>query len=357
MKRNYVILSDVEKFLINENLILKDALPKFDKLGFGFCICADNKKNITGVITDGDFRRFILKNFHIDVPLKKVMNKNFFHLNSYNYENEIINLFEKNSYLFIPIIKNNKLTEILIPGYINSLQKSKKNSEIEVVIMAGGKGTRMKPITNVIPKALIPISNKTIIEIIMDNFSKHGFNNFNLILAHKAKFIKDYLTNINTKYNIKTIIEKSPLGTAGGIGEFLKFEKNTKNFFVVNCDMIIDINFQDLYNYHILNNSDVTIVSSILENDIPYGVLNINDNGLLEYIDEKPVHNYLINTGLYIFSDRILKFLKNNQKIDMNELISIILKKNGKVSLYPVSRNSWRDYGNFKEYLLSLGDV
>ncbi|GAB4284895.1 MAG: hypothetical protein Kow0068_10100 [Marinilabiliales bacterium] len=218
---------------------------------------------------------------------------------------------------------------------------------VPVVIMAGGKGTRMKPFTDVLPKPLIPIGNKTMIEIIMDEYNKHGIKEFYLSINYKGKLIKAYFEDFK-EYIIHFIEEEQFLGTAGSL-KLLNGKIHTP-FFVSNCDILIKGSYADIYNFHNNGNYDLTIVAAMVNYKIPYGVCKINKGGALKSIEEKPEYNFLINTGMYVLNPKILNYIPNNQFYNITNLINILKNTDHKIGVYPVSEGSYIDTGQWEQY-------
>jgi NDP-sugar pyrophosphorylase family protein len=215
--------------------------------------------------------------------------------------------------------------------------------------MAGGKGSRLKPLTNIFPKPLLPINEKTIIENIMDRFVDIGCNNFFISVNYKSEIIKSYFKNLNNQnYIINYFEEDKPLGTAGSI--FLIKNKINETCFVTNCDILIDQDLEEIYNYHIENKNLITIVSALKSYKIPYGTLQTKKDGILYKLDEKPEIIFQINTGMYILEPELLKLIPDNEFLHITDLISEIIKKNGRVGVFPISESAWQDIGNWKDY-------
>lgn len=226
---------------------------------------------------------------------------------------------------------------------------SKKQINIPVIIMAGGKGTRLKPLTNIIPKPLIPIGDKTIVEEIMDRFVEIGCENFFLSVNYKSETIRHYFKQIEHPYNIKYFEETKPLGTAGSMQLFKDFIKST--FFVSNCDIIINEDYSEILEYHLQNKNELTIVSAMRNFAIPYGVLETKENGRLISLKEKPELNFQINSGMYILEPHLLNEIPENTFFHITELIENILNRNGNVGVFPISEQSWIDIGDWTEYI------
>ena len=187
----------------------------------------------------------------------------------------------------------------------NNENDSREKIELPVVIMAGGKGTRLKPITNVIPKPLIPIGDKTILEEIMDQFENIGCKQFYMSVNYKSDMMRFYLDQLEHKYSIDFFEEAKPLGTIGSVS-LLKGKINTP-FFVSNCDIMIDQDYRDVYDYHKQNKNDLTIVTAVKSIRIPYGVIDTGDDGLMTGLREKPEITYMINTGVYLLNPSLIE--------------------------------------------------
>jgi NDP-sugar pyrophosphorylase family protein len=225
----------------------------------------------------------------------------------------------------------------------------KKPFNIPVVIMAGGLGTRMKPLTNVIPKPLIPFNEKTMVEEIISRFEVHGCTDFILSVNYKAELIKYYLGEANLGVNLNYILEDKPLGTAGSLS--LLTENMTQTFFVTNCDILINQDYAEILAFHKKNNHLITVVSSIRSYDIPYGTIETGQNGQLLKMVEKPEVSFMINTGMYIIEPEVLKHIPNDSFMHITTLIEKVNQENSRVGVFPVSEKSWVDIGNWDEYL------
>lgn len=335
----------MKNLIINKNSNIKTCLSLMNKNGKGICF-VENKDKIIGIITNGDIRRSLLKKkINIYSSISSVINKNFNYVDKNYNENEISNFFNKNKFDILPVISDGKLIKIIEKKNIKIFKKLYLN-EIPVVVMMGGFGTRMKPFTNFLPKALIPVNGIPVINIIMKNFKNNGFKKFFLITHYKNEIIKALLKNEN---KIKFLNEKKPLGTVGGISLIKKF--NYKNFVVTNCDTIINCDFSEIYDYHIKNKCDITIISSLNKVSIPYGVCKVDKSFNLKKIEEKPTYNNLVNIGSYIFNSKILALMQKETRLDMDQLIDMALKKKRKIKVYCISNSQWSDVGDWSSYL------
>lgn len=345
----------MEKYKILSNKKIKDALTALGEFGQNCLVVVDKNNNLQGTLSDGDLRSALLNKKSLKDSIKNIYQKNPFFLinNNFNKKEAEKILIKKNIDLIPVITKNKKVIDVIYWSKIFGKNKN-INFDIPTLIMAGGRGTRLKPFTNILPKPLIPLNQKPVIDHIIDNFVISGIKNFYIsINKNSHQIMKSYFHQKNNKYKIKFIEEKIPLGTAGSI-KYLK--KNKKDFFVTNCDVIFDINFNNLYKFHKKNKYDLTVVCSYEENLLSYGVCKLEKNGLLRDIEEKPTFSYLANCGLYLISPKIFKVMprKINHSLDMNELISLALKKKFRIGTYIISHGSWYDVGQWKEYKNTL---
>ena len=202
------------------------------------------------------------------------------------------------------------------------------------------------------PKPLIPVKDKTVIEKIIENFTKFGAKKFIISINYKSKIIKSFFDELQPNYKYKFIEEKKPLGTAGSLF-FLK-SKIKKDYFLTNCDTLNNFNYGDVYDFHKKNKNHITVVVSTKKFIVPYGSCKITKSGLLDSIKEKPSQHLLINTGMYVVDNQIFNLIGKNKFINFTDLIVLAKKKNKKVGVYPISDESWLDLGQWDEYEKTL---
>ena len=343
----------MEKLFIQPNASIKDAFRQLDKSGKKCLIVANKKNKLLGTLTDGDVRKAILKGKFLKDNINGIYEKNPTLLKKGNYSpNEIKDLFLKKKVDVIPIVDSSKkvvdlifFTEIFKK---NKSNKHYKNFSTAVVIMAGGKGTRLEPFTNVLPKPLVPINEKPVIEHIIERFIKNRFYNFFITLNYKSKILKAYFQETKPKFKLSFIDEPKPLGTAGGLS--LLGSKLKKPFIVTNCDTIIDVNFDDLINFHITNSNDVTLVVSSKEHIIPYGTCKLTKKGYLQKIIEKPKFDFFVNVGMYVLNPNLIKLIPKSKTFDMTDFIQLLKTKKKQIGVYPIDDESWIDVGQWSEY-------
>ncbi len=341
----------MKKYKISSSNNIRDAIKQIDNNGEGFVLIVDEHDKIIGLLTDGDFRRAILSGISLAENCLKIANREFISIDKSVTEREIINIFLQSKIDHLPVLENGLLIEILQRKNFNLSGKvilPATLEDVSVVIMAGGKGTRMKPFTNILPKPLIPVGSKSMLEVIMDEYQRYFNSNFFISVNYKANLIKAYLEEYADLYKVSYIMEDSPLGTAGSL-KYIKGDIN-KPFFVSNCDILIKANYADIYRNHIEKKNDFTIISSMIHYKIPYGVCEIENGGELKGLVEKPEYDFLVNAGMYIVNPEVLSLIPENTFYNITDLIDAIKKDGGKVGVFPISENSYHDSGQWKEY-------
>jgi NDP-sugar pyrophosphorylase family protein len=218
---------------------------------------------------------------------------------------------------------------------------------VPVVIMAGGKGTRLYPYTQILPKPLIPIGEKTITELIMDHFEAFGCKHFDMIVNYKKNFIKSFFIDNEQKRNVDFIEEPQYLGTGGGLK--LLEGKYEASFFVTNCDIIVEEDYSEIMKYHKSENNVITIVSAMKNVTIPYGTIEVSDTGQVIKLNEKPNFSFLTNTGFYVLEPHFLDMIPHNTFIHITDVIQRCINMGEKVGVYPISENAWMDMGQLEE--------
>jgi len=323
----------------NSPVILKDfkifqAINKICRSKTKILFVVDNKNKLLGSISSGDIRRSIRKKIDLNQSVENIM----FKKPKYLFKKKKIET--SNEYLIcIPIV--NKKKEIIDFQYSEVIKKVKNNY---IFLMAGGKGTRLMPLTKKTPKPLLKIKGVPIIEKIILNFRDQGFKNFIISVNYLGYKIKRYLgKGKKLKVNISYIHEKNTLGTAGSLS-LIDIKKIKFPIIVTNSDLISEIDYNNLIDYHNNKKSDLTICSKNKVFEMPYGEI-IQYHDQVKKIIEKPSIYHLVNAGVYVVNKALIKNLKKNKKLMMNELITHQLKKNKKVFSYPIYEN-WIDIGN-----------
>jgi len=344
-----------KKISISKEVSIQEALKLMDKSSVRLLLVFCEDKFVS-LLSIGDIQRAIIANFDLGSPIKNILRKEVVVA---NVEEDVGKLKKRmlfNRYEFMPIIdlENNLADVIFWDDLFEDTDRRIEKIDLPVIIMAGGKGTRMKPITNVLPKPLIPIDDKTIIEHIINNFTKIGCLSFYVSINYKAKMIRDYFDEIDKNYGIDFFEEDTPLGTAGSL--HLLNGKIKSPFFISNCDILINEDYSEIYKYHQNYKNELTIVGSFRNYPIPYGTLETEEEGRLISLQEKPELSFLINSGMYILEPHLIAEVPENTFYHITDLIEKILARNGRVGVFPVSEKSWIDVGEWDKYLKMINE-
>lgn len=347
----------MNKFIITENQTVAQAITVMNKLGER-CLVVCDKKKLLGCLSTGDVRKNILKNKNFNkIKVKKIYNKKpiFLYDENFSYEKaKEIFLQKKNDIL--PIVNSKKHVVDIIFSHDILKSKDKKiifRKDVTAIIMAGGFGTRLEPVSHILPKPLIPINNKPIIEHVLKNFLFEGINKFVVTVHYKAKLLEAFFQEFkNEKKNIslKLFKEKNPLGT---IGALRKISSINKDFFLINCDTLVKYPFYRILKAHKHNKNVLTIVTVKKKFQVPYGICEVNNFDKLLKITEKPVNYHNINIGFYVMSPIIKKFIPLNKKLDIDVLIRKLIDKKMNIGVYRINEKNWSDVGEWANYNLA----
>ena len=318
----------IKQLCIDKSADLKTALRKMDEGGKRILFVVENDMKLYGVLADGDIRRWILRTGELKGYVKEFCNTNPIVVNAGYQLSDTKKIMLEQRLEAVPVLDNdNQIVDILSWEDIFSEKRpipEEKKIKIPVVIMAGGKGSRLDPFTRILPKPLIPIGNKPIIEIIIDKFYEYGAKDFYISVNHKSKMIKAYFEDLSGGYSINYIDEEKPLGTAGS----LKFLENKLNgsFFVSNCDILIESDYSEILEYHDEKKNDMTIVASVKNYRIPYGVCEIKNGGTLYELIREHKNQELI----YASEDSIAEEYERNMNMSREEkLLKIFNESRG----------------------------
>lgn len=342
----------IKKRLVKPNYTLIEALKIMDERDVKSLLVVNDENCFVGVLSIGDIQRAIIKNITLDTNVVNVLRQNPRIANENTSMEEVKYEMLQHRMEFMPVIDGlNVLKGIFLWEELFSDQKLPPFGQfnLPVVIMAGGYGKRLRPLTNVLPKPLIPVGEKTIIEQIFDRFSRHSCSSFYISVNYKADLIEYYLKEKNLSFSIDFFREDTPLGTAGSLS-LLKGKINT-TFFVSNCDIIIEQDYSEILEYHRLNKNELTIVAALKHYPIPYGIIEAGENGLLESLVEKPEITFKINSGMYILEPHLLFEIPERKFFHITDLIKNIKNRKGKMGVFPVSEKSWKDIGDLDMYL------
>lgn len=329
-------------FCIDRSSTVRDAMHQLDSTAKKILFVV-NGLHLVASLTDGDVRRYLLSGGKMDDAVEKAANH---HPKVAGSREQAHKILENNGFIAIPIVTSNgELVDVAFENDTALVALPKLG--LPVVIMAGGKGTRLDPFTRVLPKPLIPVGDIPIIEHIMEQFLQYGCDNFYVIVNHKKQLIKAYFAENERHYLIHWIDEDEPLGTGGGLS--LLKGKIESTFFLTNCDILIQADYDDVLQFHKKNENAVTMVCAYKNLTIPYGVVEIEENGAIKSMKEKPELSFLTNTGMYIVEPEILIDIEDNVPMSFPDIIAKQKNKGRRVAAYPISESSWLDMGQLTE--------
>ncbi len=336
-------------FLADEHLLLAEAMQKIDENAKGILFVTDEQGRLNGAVSDGDIRRWILKTGMITAEIRLLMNPH----PRYILRGELSDPYgymRKCQIHALPIVDScMRVRDILLSDseIIESDAEKGGLEDVTVVIMAGGKGTRLYPYTKILPKPLIPIGDVPIIERIINHFHEYNVTDFIMTVNYRKNMIKSYFSEIEKDYSIEYVEEEKPLGTAGSI-KLIK-RRFDKPVIVTNCDSLIRADYAELLRFHREAGNAITIVAAMKNDVIPYGVIYSKENGEIENIVEKPRRSYFVNTGMYVMNPEIIELIPDDTFFHMTDLTEKAMDHDYRVGMYPISEDSFLDMGEFEE--------
>jgi len=337
-------MKNFKDILLKQHSSIKEALQIINNGAMQIAIVTDENDKLIGTITDGDIRRGLLKNLSLDDSIEEIIFKAPTVCKLEDTKEQILDVAVSKKLHQIPIVDRDgkligvkEVDELLRP-------ESKTN---KVVLMVGGLGTRLRPLTEHIPKPMLKVGNKPILETIILNFKKYGFRNIILSVSYKSEIIKEYFKD-GSKFgvNIEYVYESKRMGTAGALS--LMKDELIEPFFVMNGDLLTNINFEHMMEYHMSNNAIATMGVREYDFQVPYGVVNIDDNNILN-IEEKPIHKFFVSGGVYILDTKVLDFIPENEFYDMPTLFEKTIEQKLKSISFPI-HEYWLDIGRIEEF-------
>ncbi|WP_303673625.1 nucleotidyltransferase family protein [Vampirovibrio chlorellavorus] len=331
-------------FLIS-SLTLSDALRNMNDTGFRAAIVVDDKDRMLGLVTDGDVRKSLLKGISLNAPLTDVMNPQPLVGQAGLSREEYLPLMVENGNECLPIVdtKGRVVDLVFMRDFVQpELLKS------SMVIMAGGAGKRLWPLTRITPKPLLPVANKPILQHILIHARSQGFKNVWVSTHYKAEQVENFLhTSTPSGMQANILREESPLGTAGCL-KALETHEDDKPLFIMNGDILTQLDFQAMLDWHRSHGNLLTVACRQFSHQVPYGVLETDGQRLIS-VQEKPTHYYNINAGIYLLERQALRYIPENVHFDMTDLIDALIHAERPVGTFPISE-SWIDIGQHEDY-------
>ncbi len=343
----------IEQLSISLDATMVDAIKQMDDTNSKLLIVTSEGR-YHSLLSIGDVQRAIINNHSLQTPIGDILrDPSRIRVarpdHSFHQIRDTILTYRSE---FMPVVdEKGELLDIHFWSEVveEGMDRDGEKLDVPVVIMAGGKGTRLKPITNIIPKALVPIAEKPMLEWIIDRFVDLGSRRFILSVNYKEEMIRQYFDSIDDRsYSLEYVREDDPLGTAGSL--YMLKDKVEGPFFVTNCDILIDQDYREILRYHQENGNEMTLVAALKQYSIPYGTLETTEGGVLKRIQEKPEINFWVNSGMYVLEPHILEEIPEGQFFDITELIEQVRVREGRIGVFPVSEKSWMDIGEWNEY-------
>ena len=344
-------MSGLNNYLINKNQTVREALIKLDKLGSSPILFVVNEENILiGALTDGDLRRGFIRGLGFEDSLKSFLQPNpkFLLENEYNIDK--IEIHKRNHFKVLPILNaKNQVVDIL------NFDNKSTIINADAILMAGGEGKRLRPLTETIPKPLLRVGDKPIIEYNIDRLKNVGIKNIHLSVNYLAEQLEDYFGDgSNKSLNIQYVKEDRPLGTIGSILLVDNFDHD--DIIVMNSDLLTNIDFGDFFRAFKESNATMAVAATSYHVDVPYAVLEVNENNSVKSLKEKPRYTYYSNAGIYLLKKEVLKMIPENQFFDITDLMDKILEMNLKLITYPIN-GYWLDIGKHEDYKKAQEDI
>ncbi len=335
----------LDELFIREDATILETMKRLDETGRRILFIAP-KGELKAVLTDGDLRKWLLRGGKLTDEVRLAANYNPKYLPVADRGRAKM-VMEQYGIDALPIIgRDGKVNDIMFGTGLDV--DNRKPANIPVVVMAGGLGTRLYPYTKILPKPLIPVGEQPISEMILDRFAEYGCKDAFMIVNYKKNMIKSYFNDLEGKsYQTHFVDETEFLGTGGGL--CLMKGKLDSTFFFSNCDTLLDVDYGDVLEYHRSHNNVITMICSYKHFQVPYGVVEMGENGTILAQREKPELNFLTNTGVYVVEPRVVEELEDGKKQGFPDVIEKYRLAGENVGVYPINESSWMDMGQMEE--------
>jgi len=338
--------------IVSNNITIREAMIHLDRLAIvnADLFVVDRNERIEGSLSDGDIRRALIKGAEMSDPVNSAMNTNCICSVGELPDKQILQKCKTKAIRFLPLVsEDNRVINVIDVDQFTDI------IPVEAIIMAGGEGKRLRPLTEKIPKPLLPIGDKSIIEYNIDRLIKFGIKRIRVSINYLGQMIKDHLGNGSLREaNITYISEEKPLGTAGAIGTVNDW--SSESILVMNSDILTDINYSDFYSDFIAMSADMAIAATPYTVNVPYAVLETNKSNDVKALAEKPSYTYYSNAGIYLLKTGLLNHIPGDCFYDMPQLIQALMDNGCKVVSYPI-RGYWLDIGKINDYLKAQEDI
>lgn len=338
--------------LIKPDNTIRDALEIINNEALRVVLVVDEQLSLLGVVTDGDIRRGLLNNLSLTSEITQVMNGSPLTADANTSRDDLIAVMESNDILSIPLLDSGKVVGLeTLHGML-----SKPVYQNPVFLMAGGFGTRLRPLTDTCPKPMLKIGNKPILETVIRSFIKAGFVNFYISTHYMPEQIEQHFGDgSDLGVNITYVYEESPLGTGGALGLLPKDLPQDLPLIMMNGDVLTKVDFQRLLEFHTENQADATMCVREYDYQIPYGVINGEGNKITSMV-EKPIQRFFVNAGIYVVSPRVIQSVPENHHIDMPTLLEEHMVERENILMFPI-HEYWLDIGRMDDFNRAQADI
>ncbi|SDH74806.1 CBS domain-containing protein [Vibrio xiamenensis] len=342
-----------QKTLISETSTIKQALEIINSEALRVAVVVDHNQKLLGMVTDGDIRRGLLNDLLLTDSVAKVMNLNPITALQYTSKEQLVRLMDQKQILSVPLL-NRDGQVVGLETLHSALSKEKYRNP--VFIMAGGFGTRLRPLTDNCPKPMLKIGDKPILETVIRSFIKAGFSDFYISTHYMPEQIHQHFGDgSDLGVSISYVHEEMPLGTGGALGLLPEDMPRDLPLIMINGDVLTKVDFQRLLSFHLENDADATMCVREYDYQIPYGVINGDGNRITSMV-EKPIQRFFVNAGIYVLSPRIIHSVEKNQKIDMPTLLESHMEERQKVLMFPI-HEYWLDIGRMDDFKQAQIDI
>lgn len=341
---------EIAKHIISKDKPVADSLVQLNELARNLTLfVVDQDQRLVGTLTDGDIRRGLIKNLGLQERVELFMNRDFKSLQKGRFALEEVNSIKREKIDLIPVVDDDGRVAKIV-----NIKDTPTILPVDAVIMAGGEGKRLRPLTEKMPKPLLRIGNKPIIEHNIDRLAKFGIDDFWICLRYLGEQIVKHLGDGSAKnISIRYVWEEEPLGTIGAVTKINSFKHD--HILVTNSDLLTDMDYEDFYTDFIKNDAEISIVTIPYRVGIPYAVLETSDGHVLA-LKEKPTYTYYSNGGIYFIKRRALEKIPDNALFNATDLIEQCLADGGKVISYPLT-SYWMDIGRIEDFEKAKYDI
>lgn len=340
---------ELKSHCIHESTTIRFALQRLNEVNGNAIFVLDKSEKVLGTVTDGDIRRGIIQGLDLNDSVEHVMNRNFRFISSDDFSSEQIKRFKKDLIFVLPVLtREGKLEKLIDLRQIRSLLP------VDVLLMAGGRGERLRPLTDSVPKPMLHLGDKPIIEINIDRLIEFGIGHFYISVRYLAEQISDWFGDGSEKgVTVEYIHEDKPLGTLGA-AKLIKAHK-AESTLIMNSDLLTNIDFEDFYRSFTEQGSDMLVASIPYQVKVPYGVLETSDGAILS-LKEKPTYTYYSNAGIYLIRNTVLDLVPENEFYNATDLMETLINSGRRVHNYPIV-GYWMDIGNPEDYARAQEDI